>query len=376
MEKEQNMKKLEHLAITCGGTGGHFNPGLSVAQALNESGGEAILLLGGKHADRQLKIAAEHGVKAFKIAASPISKSPFGFFRFLRDVIVGKHQCRKLFAEYKPQALLSMGSYTSIPPALAARSRLPFFLHDGNARLGKANVFMSRYAKAFAFSFPSVNASAVRCPAVLTGFPLRPHLFSGNYTRTEAIRSVSDRFGVTFDPADPVLLITGGSLGAEKINTNISFDPADENVKKLQVIHLAGPGKVELAKQCYAGVENRVIVLESCDDMGLLYSASDFVISRAGGSTVSELAAFGKYALLIPYPFAAEHHQDDNAQWLASAGGAEILNDSDCTKTLFASILSRWVRDRDNLVAIGEHNRSLAMPDAAKNVLRMIEQYL
>ena len=284
--------------------------------------------------------------------------------------------CRRIFAEYKPQALLSMGSYTSIPPALAAWHRIPFFLHDGNARLGKANLFMSRYAKAFAFSFPSVNASQVRCPAVLTGFPLRQHLFAKNYTRTEAIRQISGQFGAAFDPADPVLLIFGGSLGAERINSSISFDPADPEAQRIQVIHLSGPGKAEQTKQCYAGLKNRVLVLESCDDMGLLYSAADFVISRAGGSTVSELAAFGKYALLVPYPFAAEHHQNDNAEWLASAGGAEILNDSDCTKTLFASLLSRWVRERDYLVAMGEHSRSLAMPDAAKSVLRMIEQYL
>ena len=115
---------------------------------------------------------------------------------------------------------------------------------------------------------------------------------------------------------------------------------------------------------------------ESFEDMGLLYTAADFVISRAGGSTVSELAYFGKYALLIPYPFAAQQHQDDNAAWLASAGGAEVVADADCTATLFRSMIDRWVANRDAILAAGERSRALAMPDAAAKVIAMIRKYL
>ncbi len=366
------MKVLKNLAITCGGTGGHFNPGLSIAQEFNASGGEAILLLGGKHAEKQLKIAAECGVKAYRIPASPLSKNPFRLIRFALDVLKGRSLCRKIMAEHQIQALLSMGSYTSLPPYLAARSRkIPFFLHDGNARLGKANLAMSKRAEAFAFSFPSVNAGGVKCPAELTGFPLRAQLLQAHLTRDEAFAKINESFGTAFDPEQPMLLVFGGSLGAERINRNIDFTSPD-----LQVIHLAGPGKKEQAEACYAAKPNKVLVLESFENMSLLYIAADFVISRAGGSTVSELAFFGKYALLIPYPYAAQQHQDDNAAWLASAGGAEIAADADCTAALFKSMIDHWVANRDAILAAGERSKALAMPDAASKVIAMICKYL
>ncbi len=359
---EQTLK-LKSLAITCGGTDGHFNPGLSIAQELKAQGGHAILLLGGKHADAQIRKAEQKGIEAYKITASPLNS-----LRFLPDLLSGIRQSARLMKTHQAQALLSMGSFTAIPPFFAAKmQKLPFFLHDGNARLGKSNLFMSRFADAFALSFPSVNEEKIHCPSVLTGFPLRRDLFRPR-TREEAVREINDMFGADFDPAKPVLLVFGGSLGAEKINANIDFDGTE-----LQVIHLAGPGKLETVKKCYAGKsENRILPLESFQDMNLLYTAADFVISRAGGSTVSELAYFGKYALLIPYPFAAEHHQDDNAAWLSSAGGAEVLTNSDCTKENFRRIIGRWLNDREAFTAAGRNNQQLARPDAADSVLKMI----
>ncbi len=360
-------QKLKNLAITCGGTGGHFNPGLSIAQELKAAGGHPVLLVGGRHAAEHIRTAESKGIPAYQITASPLSS-----LRFLPDFFRGYLQSRRILKENKVQALLSMGSYTAIPPFVAGKlKRIPFFLHDGNARLGKSNIFMSRYSKAFAFSFPSVNAEKVRCRAVLTGFPLRRDLLV-RMSREEAFREINRRFSVNFDPAQPLLLVFGGSQGAEKINGNIDFSS-----KTLQVIHLSGAGKLDTVKQCYKEkTENPKLLLESCPDMELLYSAADFVIARAGGSTVSELAYFGKYALLIPYPFAAEQHQDYNAAWLCSAGGAEILKDQDCSREKFRTIIDRWMENRSELCAAGEKNRTLAMPDAAKDVLAMIEAEL
>ena len=100
------------------------------------------------------------------------------------------------------------------------------------------------------------------------------------------------------------------------------------------------------------------------------------MICRSGGSTVSELAIYGKYAVLSPFPFAADGHQDDNAQWLAAAGGANIIADSDCSEEKFASILRTWLENREEFSARGEASKRLARPDAAGNVLDMIENIL
>ena len=102
--------------------------------------------------------------------------------------------------------------------------------------------------------------------------------------------------------------------------------------------------------------------------MHLFYSAADLVISRSGGSTVSELAVFGKYALLLPYPFAAENHQEDNAKWLAAAGGAEILHDSEASSHDFTAWLLNWYRNQETFRKLGEQSNAIANPDASQQV--------
>lgn len=368
---------LKHLAVTCGGTGGHFNPGLSVAQTLNASGGKALLLLGGPRAEKQIELAAQSGVEAFRIPALPPPKNPLRLPEFFHAVLSGARASRRILKEHRIQALLSMGAYTSLPSFLAAKfAGIPFFLHDGNVRIGNANLLMSPFARALALSFPVVNGAHVHCPCVRTGFPLRSDLLRSSRTREEAMAELSDRFSVPFDPAFPLLLVCGGSLGAETFNLNVAPDPSDPESASLQIVHLAGPGKKSRAEQAYAGLPNKILVLESFEDMALLYTAADFVFARAGGSTVAELAFFGKYALLTPYPFAAGHHQDDNAAWFASASGAEVLADSGFTRKASSAILSRWVRTRGFLAEAGIRNRVLAVPDAAENVLKMIAERL
>jgi UDP-N-acetylglucosamine--N-acetylmuramyl-(pentapeptide) pyrophosphoryl-undecaprenol N-acetylglucosamine transferase len=110
--------------------------------------------------------------------------------------------------------------------------------------------------------------------------------------------------------------------------------------------------------------------------MHLFYSAADLVISRSGGSTVSELACFGKYALLLPFPDAAENHQEDNAKWLASAGGAEILHDKDADPVKFTEWLIRWLDQKEQFLEKGMNSKSLARPDAAQQVISMISNLI
>ena len=116
------MMKLERLAVSCGGTGGHFYPGLSVARELNAAGGRALLILGGKNAPGQAEIARGFGVQTLQVAALPLSKNPLKLFRFLLAFLRGRRQCIRAFREFKPQALLCMGSFASLPPAMAAKS--------------------------------------------------------------------------------------------------------------------------------------------------------------------------------------------------------------------------------------------------------------
>ena len=367
------MTELNRIAVSCGGTGGHFYPGLSVARELNAGGGKALLVLGGKNAPKQAEIARSFGVETLQVSALPPSKNPWKLLRFLLAFLRGRARCRCAFREFRAQAVLCMGSFASLPAAFAAKALgIPLFLHDGNARLGKANKFLSRYAKALALSFPSPDGAHCKCPVIQTGMPLRQELLAGKMTKTEAISEINRRWNAGFLPDAPTLLVFGGSLGAASVNRSGRVAAGLPGGAAIQVIHLTGPGKMEELREYYAALPNRTLLLESSSDMHLFYSAADLIFCRAGGSTVSELAYFGKYAVVVPYPFAAENHQFDNARWLASSGGARILPDAECSPETFNEILRNFLENPGSYREASQKLAAIAIPDASRRILDMM----
>lgn len=370
--------KLERLAISCGGTGGHFYPGLAVARQFKENGGDVLLIIGGKNAPAQSKIADSFGIKNIQIKASAPSLRPAGAIRFFLNFFAGKSKAEKAMKEHKIQALLCMGSFASLPPAFAAKSLgIAIFLHDGNARLGKANKFLSRYGKTLALSFPSPDAAKCHCPAIFTGMPLRSELKNNIHcSKEEAIKKINEAYGSSFDAQQPVLLAFGGSLGAASLNKAVLSLLTLPGAEKLQIIHLAGKGKAEELQEAYKAFKGKKLLLESSDLMHFLYPASDLIICRAGGSTVAESACFGKYTFLIPYPFAAEDHQFDNASFLAETGGASIIRDDAFLAEKLQKNIASFLSTPAPFLENGRKNLVKAKPEAAAEILDMMENIL
>ena len=372
------MQELKRLIISCGGTGGHFNPGLSTACEFRDAGGTPLLILGGKHFDEQSKTAEKNGLEFRRVSCAPLSKSPVGACRFLTRQMRGIREARAIIREFKPDAVLSMGAFPSIPASVAAwRTGVPLFLHDGNARIGKSNRIFSRIASGIALSFPAVNANTLHCPSAVTGLPLRKALLQDvPASKAEAIARINATRGTAFAPDRPVVLVFGGSLGAAAINENFTIPIDHPAAKSLQVIHLSGPGKYDAIHDKYSVCGVNALTLESASDMQNLYMAADLVVCRAGGSTVSELAIFGRYAVLIPYPYAAEGHQDDNARLLAKTGAARIVPNADCSPGLFRGILTEFLDDPEKFRQAGKAALAMAQPRAAANVIDFIESSL
>ncbi|MDR0931976.1 MAG: UDP-N-acetylglucosamine--N-acetylmuramyl-(pentapeptide) pyrophosphoryl-undecaprenol N-acetylglucosamine transferase, partial [Victivallales bacterium] len=320
--------KLERLAITCGGTGGHFYPGLSVGRALRSQGGEVLLLLSGINSRRQKEIAESFGVPAVMLPRMPSPQGIQSAFEFAGGAFGGLCESYKQLRNFRPQALLGMGSFASMPPIWAAHLRhIPLFLHDGNARIGKANRFFSSGAKLLMTAFLPCNADKCRCDVLVTGMPLRPELEkAAGISRAEALDGLQRQFGVELDSDLPTILVFGGSQGAAIFNAMIPEALQKlQSRREFQVLHLAGPNKLGGLKKAYGDVIFPTLLLESSDQMELFLGAADFVVSRSGGGTVAELARFGKASILIPYPYASEDHQSDNARVLSESGAAELL---------------------------------------------------
>ena len=362
--------KLSRLVITCGGTGGHFYPGLSIALAAKEQGIEVLLLLSGVNSESQSRLAGAAGVESVVLPQMPHPGSPVSAWRFVRGALGGWRKAASCFRDFRPQAVLGMGSFAMTPVLLAAKKRrIPIFLHDGNTVIGKANRIFSRYARAVGCAYPPVNAELIRAPWELVGMPVRQALRQqAGITKKQAIEALNGNFDAGFDPDSPTLLVIGGSQGAASFNTTLP-EVFKASPGHLQVMHLSGRGKREDAAAAYRGFTGKLLLLESSEHIEWFLGAADLVFGRSGGSTLAELTLFGKPAVLIPYPYAAEDHQRRNAEWFVGIGGGRIIESSEFSFDTAREMLSvspeEWRR-------CAEASRQAARPDAAEKMLALI----
>ena len=364
------------LVILCGGTGGHFYPGLTVARKHVEQGGSVELFLTGKHSGNQAEVAEQYGIEATLMPKLHPPVGLLGKFLFSLTMLKSLFSAIRYLRREKPDALLGMGSFTSFPTAVAAKLLwIPLYLHDGNARIGKANVFLSRYAKKTMLSFPPVNKEEVKSPVVLTGMPVRPELHADTFkqqTKKSLIGEFNDKFNAKFKIRPKVILLFGGSQGAAVFNNTFPQAALGMKNTKFQVIHLTGKGNEPEVQMKYKNAEFPYKIIESTENMSLLYSLADIVFCRSGGSTVSELTLFAKFAILLPYPHATDDHQSDNADYYVSTGAGIKVKDSDCSPEKFMELLNEFLDKPAEFAKLGQNAAEFAKPYAAEEILKNI----
>ncbi len=354
------MAEKLHIAVACGGTGGHIFPGLATARALRDRGHHVTLWLSGKNVEN----TALQGWKG-SVVTIPSEGFQFGPFRSLLTTVrigIAVVRCWVAMFRHRPDAVLAMGSYSSIGPCLAARPRgIPIILHEANAVPGRAVRLLAGKAAAVAICFEETRYHLKGLNLVITGMPLRPELrkTEGGERRTE------DRFH---------LLITGGSAGAHAINEMVSDAICSLPKTELRVTHLSGETDESHIRQHYekAGVSAEVSAFTQ--EMAPLYEAADLAICRAGASTCAELGAFGLPALLIPYPHAASDHQTANARALEKLGAVDVVQQADCTVEWLADYIQAQMEDRDRLDKMRMNARREDALGAAEKLAETVEQ--
>ena len=250
-----------------------------------------------------------------------------------------------------------MGGYTAGPVGLAAWSlKLPLALHEQNALPGFTNRWLAKLADRVFVSFPASLGQFRRDLAVWTGNPAREEFFRESPPR----------------PAQPfTVLITGGSQGAHHLNMEVlaALPELTDLKDRLRFLHLTGEADREEVAAGYAraGFEARVEAFSS--EMPELMARAHLVVCRAGASTLAELTAVGRAALLVPYPFAANNHQEFNARFLAEAGAAALILNKDFTGELFAGKIQQFLAQPENLAQMEAAARRLAKPEAAKEIV-------
>jgi UDP-N-acetylglucosamine--N-acetylmuramyl-(pentapeptide) pyrophosphoryl-undecaprenol N-acetylglucosamine transferase len=364
-----------HLAIACGGTGGHFYPSLAVARDFTQLGHRVTLLLAGKHVQEQAKIAAAAGFASRELAAVRLEGGAAAKLRFPLRMLSCVLAARRALRELRPDLLLGMGSFAAVPPCLALPRRTPLVLHEGNAFVGKANRFFMGRAQAVCLSLPLADERQLRgARAVTAGMPLRPSLLELADAKTAPPVDYLQQLGL--HPDRKTVLVFGGSQGAHFINDLLCQSQAllGEVAQRLQIIHLTGKDDNSKLIAAYAATGIAAAVKKSESAIENCYAFADLVLCRAGASSICELALFGKAAILIPLPTAADDHQTVNARSLAETGAVRLLTQAEATPSLLSQWLRDWLDDPAPWLAMGETLRRFARPDAAMATARLLEE--
>jgi UDP-N-acetylglucosamine--N-acetylmuramyl-(pentapeptide) pyrophosphoryl-undecaprenol N-acetylglucosamine transferase len=315
--------------VACGGTGGHLFPGIAVGEELRRRGCRVTLMVSPKDVDQQA-IASVSGMDVVTLPAVGLSGG--NFIRFAAGSWKSYKQARRLFAQQRPDVVLAMGGFVSAPPIMAGRRcGAKTFIHESNSIPGRANRWLARWANG-AFVYFSTAATRLRARRVeVSGMPVRPQ-FLRHLTESEA------RTELGLKPDAPLLLVMGGSQGAAKVN-DLALAAVPSLLQAgpdLQFMHLTGPRDVEKVRAAYQALNVRASVHAFFNDMGTALAAADVAVSRAGASSLAELAARQLPSVLIPYPTAADNHQHFNARGFVQSGAARMLQQETATPEMLA----------------------------------------
>jgi len=356
-ETKMKNKRLR-VIIACGGTGGHIYPGLATAQVLQQRGHDVALWLSGQR-DVEKHVASGAGMNIFHTRAVPLGVK--NVFQFCASFF----RCLRAMRGAKPDVLLAMGSYSSLPPVAGARlCHVPVVLHEANARPGKAVEFLARFAEKIALTYAESAEGLPKGKTVVTGMPIR----------TAQLKRVLDRPREQDAPA--TFFVTGGSQGALRVNQLASGAFAlmkKQGAKNLRVIHQTGVLDEKPMAAFYAREKIDARVSAFIQDMGAAYAEADVVIARAGAATCAELAYCGVPAVFIPLPSATRDHQTANAQSFVSAGAGVCCAQSETTPESLAKLLTGLCNDSARLGAMRGKALALATSDAAEKLAGVVE---
>jgi UDP-N-acetylglucosamine--N-acetylmuramyl-(pentapeptide) pyrophosphoryl-undecaprenol N-acetylglucosamine transferase len=363
------------IVLSGGGTGGHIYPALALAEQLrSDSDVEAILYIGASgHLEDRLTKERNLEFVGLSVSGLPRKISPKAFL-WPFETISAVATAWRVLQSFRPTAVIGTGGYASAPPLIAAALLgIPYAIHEPDSFPGKVNMLLARRA-----SFCSLGMEAARERLL----PLCSKLyFNGNPIRSDFFQlpsraEAAHRFGL--DPSIPTLLVTGGSQGAQAVNSAVqtALPRLLHNDLPLQILHQVGDKNFDEYKETLASEfvgHPRYKMIPYIDNLATAYALCDLSVCRAGAMTIAELAATGKPAILVPYPIAAQDHQMHNGRYLESQGCAVVIPQSRLTgEALGESVLSMFLNP-SRLKEMSIAAAKLAKPNAAKDLATQLK---
>ncbi|HIT51793.1 MAG TPA: undecaprenyldiphospho-muramoylpentapeptide beta-N-acetylglucosaminyltransferase [Candidatus Aveggerthella excrementigallinarum] len=358
------------VVLSGGGTAGHINPALALAEVLSEHGHEVFFA--GTPQGVEARLVREAGIPFSAFEAAGFNRNhPASIFKAVLKILKSTGAAKKWFADINPDVVVGFGGYVCIPVGRAAESMgIPVVVHEQNSVMGMANKYLGKRAAAVALTYEVAGEPiADKSKLVVTGNPVRRSVLSS--TREESRRELGIPQGAL------MLLVFGGSLGARHINTAVcGLKERLLSVKNLHVMHVTGPRELETVQAALALTDEeaqRWEVMGYQDRMGQAMAACDMVVSRAGATSLAEISARRIPALLVPFPYATEDHQTTNARSYVARGAASMIADAKVESPEFERLLFEMVEHPEVRARMRDAAATFKTEDAAGKLAEVVE---
>ncbi|MCI8340246.1 MAG: undecaprenyldiphospho-muramoylpentapeptide beta-N-acetylglucosaminyltransferase [Eggerthellaceae bacterium] len=365
------------VVLSGGGTAGHINPALALAEELQARGAEVHFA--GTPAGLEARLVPEAGIAYQAFEASGFDrKHPLSLFKGIAKIERSAHKAKKWFCQIDPDVVVGFGGYVSIPVAHAAESMgIPVVVHEQNSVMGLANKYLAKKATAICLTYGHAACALDKAAAgrvELTGNPVRRQVLEATRAQGRELLGVPDDA--------ELLVVFGGSLGARHINEAVAGLKGELLARpNLHVLHVTGPKELDQVTEALALTADeaqRWHVMGYLDQMGAALAAADAVVSRAGATSLAEISARAVPALLVPFPHATEDHQTTNARAYVEDGCATMLADAELTgpdgapSAAFRERVLALVDDADARAAMAEAARAQKASHAAENLADVV----
>lgn len=363
--------------IAAAGTGGHINPGIAIANKImeQEPSSEIIFIGTGRGLEKdlvpragfKLKTIDAHGIER-KLTIQNV-KNLYATYKSIKAA-------KNIIEEFKPDVLIGTGGYICVPTVLAAKKMgIPVVLHESNAYPGvTVKIFKNKADKILVGFKEAKERLDNKENVVVTGNPIK--LKRKNFTALEKRKIIHE---IGLNDEKPIVLVFGGSQGAQSINRSMTELIVNKKNKGYQIIWAAGPEQYDKIKQKLSEVHVNIDKIEDVKIVPYIYNmeevmnVADLLVCRSGAMTITEVAMLGKPAIFIPFPYATENHQEYNARVLEKVGAAKIILDKDLNSEILSQMLKEIIKDDKKMKEMGEAALKIAMPNVLDKIYEEIK---
>jgi UDP-N-acetylglucosamine--N-acetylmuramyl-(pentapeptide) pyrophosphoryl-undecaprenol N-acetylglucosamine transferase len=357
------------VIIAGGGTAGHINPGLAIAKYIRQKQREPQILFIGTRRGLETKLVPKEGfdlelinVRGFK------RKLSFGNLLTLKELLQGILQARRIFKKFKPDVVIGTGGYVCGPVVfVASRMGIPTLIHEQNVFPGITNKILSRFANVTAISFKESETYFTGAKRIV---------YTGNPVRSEILLADKQtaRSRLNMNSQKPLVIVVGGSLGAEKINETVCLMILKYfREESFNLIFATGNSQFEKMKKMLSGFANESVnIVPYIYDAANVYASADLMVCRAGAITCSELAVLGLPSIMVPSPNVVANHQEYNARSLEKQGASVVILEKDLNEDLLYKQITGLLKDREQLSKMSKNAKRMGTVNATDKIYSLI----